>query len=280
MTKARSTTSCIAHHGVGAIPATIEALIAMADPSWHDVLSAGLKAVAAAQPGYLEMLAAADFLPTEGRLFAAFSQPIDRVRFVLAGEAPYPRPVSATGFCFMDGAVDGLWSATGLSKPVNRATSLRNFMKMLLVADGKLQPAATNGSAISEVAFVAQMEGSSMIQTLPALQANLLANGFLLLNAALVFRPEVPPLKEALAWRPFMNVVLTALNNFSSGKKQDGPTLVLWGKVATQVQILSVSAFFPHAVSEHPYNLSFIQNRPMQELFGAMHLLRSKAHPH
>jgi uracil-DNA glycosylase len=72
-------------------------------------------------------------------LFAAFAQPLDRVRYVLVGEGPYPRAESATGVCFMDGAVGDLWSEAGLSKPVNRATSLRNFMKMLLVADGQLQ---------------------------------------------------------------------------------------------------------------------------------------------
>lgn len=273
-------TSAVAHRGSGRIPTEIKALIEVADSSWHKVLMEGLDSIATAQPDYLKSLAAGDFLPIKGRLFAAFSQPMDRVRFVLAGEAPYPRPVSATGFCFMDGAVGGLWSASGLSKPVNRATSLRNFMKMLLVADGRLQPASTSGTALTEIAVSAQMDGSPMIQTLPELQENLLTNGFLLLNAALVFRPEVPPTKEALAWRPFMQVVLTALKNLAADRMQKGPTLVLWGKVATQVQILAVSAFFPQVVSEHPYNLSFIQNRPMQELFGAMHLLRSKTLPH
>ena len=84
-------------------------------------------------PGYLDSLENTGFLPTQGRLFAAFSLPVGQVRFVLMGEGPYPREASASGYCFMDGAVQELWSADGLSKPVNRAVSLRNFIKMLLV---------------------------------------------------------------------------------------------------------------------------------------------------
>ena len=79
-----------------------------------------------ADPAYLSALAEDHFLPTQGRLFAAFSQPLEEVRYVLVGEGPYPREESATGVCFMDGAVRELWSTQGLSKPVNRATSLRN----------------------------------------------------------------------------------------------------------------------------------------------------------
>ena len=39
----------------------------------------------------------------------------------MLGVGPYPREESATGVCFMDGAVRELWSPAGLSKPVNRA---------------------------------------------------------------------------------------------------------------------------------------------------------------
>ena len=125
------------------LPAGIVAALDLADASWRPHLLAGLAAVAAADPGYLDALAIDDFLPTDGRLFAAFALPLDQVRYVLVGEGPYPRAASATGVCFMDGAVGELWSAAGLSKPVNRATSLRNFMKMLLVADGRLATGCT-----------------------------------------------------------------------------------------------------------------------------------------
>lgn len=227
----------------------------------------------AADPAYLSALAKDNFLPTQGRLFAAFCQPLEEVRFVLVGEGPYPREESATGVCFMDGAVRELWSTQGLSKQVNRATSLRNFMKMLMVADGLLRPEQTTGEAVARVAESAMLPGSDFIQTLPDLQNKLVGEGFLLLNAALVFRPHVPPVKEAKAWRPFLEVVLEAL---ASRHGQPAPTLVLWGKIAQWLDGLPALAAFPKAVAEHPYNLSFIQNQGMQRLFGPMHLLRAE----
>lgn len=225
--------------------------------------------MAAADPAYLPALAQDQFLPTQGRLFVAFEQPLEAVRYVLVGEGPYPREESATGVCFMDGAVGSLWSEQGLSKPVNRATSLRNFMKMLLVSEGLLEPAATGAEAMVAVSEKARASGSGFIQTLPELQHNLTRQGFLLLNAALVFRPHVPPVKEAKAWLPFLQTVLSAL----ADKAQPLPTLVLWGKIALWVESLPVADRFPNQVAEHPYNLSFILNAQMQALFGAMRLL-------
>ena len=243
-----------------------------ASPSWRPVLRRGLDAMVAVDPSYLSALAQDSFLPTGGRIFAAFAQPLDAVRYVLVGEGPYPREESATGVCFMDGAVKDLWSAAGLSKPVNRATSLRNFMKMLMVADGLLSPDATGGEAVATVAHRALAADSTFIQTLPELQDNLTRHGFLLLNAALVFRPHVPPVKDAKAWRPLLEAVLEAL---ASRAGQPAPTLVLWGTIAGWLDGLPAVSHFPRSVAEHPYNLSFIQNPDMQALFRPMHLLRA-----
>jgi uracil-DNA glycosylase len=256
------------------IPASIDAVVNNADASWHAILRAGLQAVAAADPHYLSALDTSHFLPTEGRLFAAFKQPLDQVKYVLVGEGPYPRAASATGVCFMDGAVESLWSERGLSKAVNRATSLRNFMKMLLVADAQLAPDNTSMDALAEIALRVQADGSGTIQTLQALQQGLTAHGFLLLNASLVFRPEVAPRKDALAWRPFLQTVLDALRQHANDRGSAPPTLVLWGKIAEELQALPGVAAFPQAVSEHPYNLSFIRNARMQALFGAFNLLK------
>lgn len=249
------------------IPASILQQLDLADPSWRAHLLRGLEAVAASNPGYLPALADDGYLPTEGRLFAAFAQPLDRVRYVLVGEGPYPRAASATGFCFMDGAVGALWSETGLSKPVNRATSLRNFMKMLLVADGQLQLDDTGGAALAPVASAARSNGS--IQTLAQLQDNLTAQGFLLLNAALVFRKHVAPVLDARAWLPFLQTVLAVLS-----ERAEPPTLVLWGKIAEQLSKLPETGRLPQVVAEHPYNLSFIGHEGMRRLFGPMELLR------
>ncbi|UVW27612.1 uracil-DNA glycosylase [Massilia sp. H6] len=249
------------------IPQSIRDALDRVDVSWRPVLEAGLQAVAAAAPDYLPQLAASDYLPTQGRLFAAFAQPLDMVRYVLVGEGPYPRAASATGVCFMDGAVGQIWSDGGLSKPVNRATSLRNFMKMLLVADGQLQADDCGGAALAPVAARARTNGT--IQTLPQLQDNLARQGFLLLNAALVFRSQVAPLADARAWQPFLQTVLAAL-----ASRPQPPTLVLWGKIAELLKKLPETARLPQIVAEHPYNLSFIGNQQMHALFGPMQSLR------
>jgi len=256
------------------IPPSFIAMLDAADASWRPILLAGLQAVHQAAPDYLPTLAGDDFLPNGGRLFAAFKQPLAAVRYVLVGEGPYPRPDSATGVCFMDGAVSSLWSDKGLSKQVNRATSLRNFMKMLLVADGQLSIEQTTGDALAGVSLKAQAAPTKVIQTLPELQDKLTQHGFLLLNASLVFRAHVAPVKDAKAWLPFLQTVLAALADHAQQVGQPAPTLVLWGKIAVQLEALPESARFPKKVSEHPYNLSFIGNAVMQDLFGPMHLLQ------
>ncbi|NHZ90418.1 uracil-DNA glycosylase [Massilia sp. CCM 8733] len=253
------------------IPPAILDAVARADLSWQPILRQGLDAVMRAEPLYLPTLAADNYLPTEQRLFAAFALPLDQVRYVLVGEGPYPRAESATGVCFMDGAVGKLWCASGLSKPVNKATSLRNFMKLLLVADGQLAPDDTGGAALAPVAAAAAADSGS-IQTLAELQQNLTRQGFLLLNASLVFRAHVPPVVDARAWLPFLQTVMAAL-----AAREHRPTLVLWGKIAEQLQKLPETKNFPQLSSEHPYNLSFIQHAGMQALFGPMQLLRTAA---
>ena len=251
------------------IPAPILAALALADASWRPHLVAGLEAMLRATPDYLPTLAADDYLPNGGRLFAAFALPLAQVRYVLMGEGPYPRAESATGVCFMDGAVGSLWSETGLSKPVNRATSLRNFMKMLLVADGSLQIEDTGGAALAPIAKAAR--AGARIQTLAALQDNLLNEGFLLLNASLVFRKHVAPVVDARAWIPFQQAVFAAL-----AACEAKPTLILWGKIAEQLKKVPESAGFPQIQAEHPYNLSFIGHEDMHQLFGPMQLLRPR----
>ncbi|GAB2863438.1 uracil-DNA glycosylase [Pseudoduganella ginsengisoli] len=249
------------------IPSHLIEALERADASWRPVLAAGLQAMHAATPAYFETLT--DFLPTEQRLFAAFAQPMDRVRYVLIGEGPYPRAESATGVCFMDGAVKGLWSEEeggGLSKAVNKATSLRNFMKMLLVADGRLAPDDTGTLALARIA--AQSRGvPGVVQSLGEIQQKFFDAGFLLLNATLVFRETVAPAKDAKAWMPFLQTVLAALN-------EQQPTLVLWGKIAEQLNKLEEAQALPQIAAEHPYNLSFITNSNMHALFKPMGLLR------
>jgi uracil-DNA glycosylase len=73
-----------------------------------------------------------------------------------------------------------------------------------------------------------------------------------------------------------MKTVLDALADHSDKKDRKPPTLVLWGKIAEQLNALHLTSRFPTAVSEHPYNLSFILNPTMQALFKTMHLLQQQ----
>jgi uracil-DNA glycosylase len=254
------------------LPEFIDEALALAHPSWDATLRAGLHAMQHAHPDYFSDLAQSHYLPTENRLFAAFTLPVASVRYVLFGEGPYPRAESATGVCFMDGAVNSLWQRdSGLSKSVNRATSLRNFIKMLLVAQGSLSAHHTTMSSIKPIAELACKEDSVWVQTGAELQKNMMQHGFLLLNASLVFRKEVAPHQDAKAWLPFLKVVLQAL----AQTPHRLPTLILWGKIAEKIVNLPEASQFESAISEHPYNLTFITNSVMQTLFKPLNLLQS-----
>jgi uracil-DNA glycosylase len=257
-------------------PSLIQHALTRVHPSWLPALVLGLNAMQETSPGYLDSLQEGAFLPDAGRLFAAFALPLTSVNYVLVGEGPYPRAESATGVCFMDGAVRELWSKdaqAGLSKKVNRATSLRNFIKMLLVADARLDAGNTTLLAMAAVATTARLPGSDLIQDLAELQDNLGKQGFLLLNASLVFRPEVAPAKDALAWRVFLQAVFAALDQLQKNEQGKKILLVLWGKIAEQIKHIPASAQLASICSEHPYNLSFISNQVMQDFFAPMHLL-------
>lgn len=264
---------------ISPFPDVVQAALKTVDASWLPVLIDGLNAMSDVDPTYLRNLIDGHFLPDNDRMFAAFSIPINQVRYVLVGEGPYPRPASATGVSFMDGAVNELWSTEnhgGLSKIVNRATSLRNFIKMLLVADGLLDVNNTTNTAMVSVSLLARQVDSGLIQSLPELQSNLISHGFLLLNASPVYRPEVAPHRDAKAWQPFIQVVFSALNDCQSQIDGKSVTLLLWGKVAELLKQIPAVAYFSCVLAEHPYNLSFIANNSMHTLFSPLHLMRKQ----
>jgi uracil-DNA glycosylase len=49
----------------------------------------------------------------------------------------------------------------------------------------------------------------------------------------------------------------------------------LWGKIAEQLKRIPETAHFPQILAEHPYNLSFIKNKEMQDFFRPMQLLHN-----
>ncbi|HSW93981.1 MAG TPA: uracil-DNA glycosylase [Gammaproteobacteria bacterium] len=232
----------------------------VADSSWHDCLKQALDKM---DPDYLAGLQkSTDWLPGHANIFNAFTLPLHRTHHVLFGESPYPREISANGYAFWDAAVDELWSETGLSKRVNRATSLRNIIKMLLVADGRLNPDKTTQADIAELCK------KDLVKTNHALFTNFLAQGFLLLNATPVLRPNQMQ-KDARAWHPFIRHVL----HFIFEARPD-TRLILLGNIANAIEKLLGETKARRLKAEHPYNLSFIQNPEIIDFFRPLHLMQ------
>ncbi len=230
------------------------------DSSWQPLVNTALSTV---DPVYLQKLRAdTAWLPGPNAIFNAFSQPLSNTRFILLGESPYPRQASANGYAFWDQAVTDLWSDKGLSKAVNRATSLRNFIKMLLLAEGLLDANDMSQAAISCI------DKQCLIKNIGELFANLLQHGFLLLNASLVLSNQGVK-QDAKCWYPFMATLLNEL----AQHKQD-VQLILFGKIAEQINTISAAKQFKQLLAEHPYNLSFIQNKSIIQFFQPFRLLR------
>jgi uracil-DNA glycosylase len=234
---------------------------------WVDLLQ---NAFAEMDKAYLdELLRSSSWLPGIDLLFNAFKRDRRNVRYVLIGESPYPRQASANGIAFYDAAVNDLWRDTGLSKSVNRATSMRNIIKTALFAEGYIQP--DSEGKISQ-AIIAKLDKSSLVQTMPELFENLQASGFLMLNATPVLYPDRKPVQEAKFWQGFFLSLLKQL-----GEMADQPvTLVLWGKIAETIDAMDLPERYSKLVSEHPYNISFIQNLVMQRLFKEVSFLTAK----
>lgn len=230
------------------------------DPSWRACLQ---QALAKMQPDYLTQLYhTTDWLPGHEKIFNAFTLPVNKVHYVLLGESPYPRVESANGYAFWDAAVTDLWSTTGLSKAVNRATSLRNIIKMLLVAKGALHPQSTSQ------ANIAQINKDNLVQTNQDLFNNFLSQGFLLLNTSLVLQSTAVH-KDARAWQPFLTSVL----DFLCHQRPDAH-LILLGNLANTIDKLIEHLPNKRIYAEHPYNISFIHNPTVLNFFRPLNLLQ------
>ena len=202
-----------------------------------------------------------EYFPDQENYFNAFKTlPKEKVRYILFGQDPYPRVQSAGGYAFIDTHVKTLFSSTGLSKEVNRATSLRNFIKMALVASEELDKDDTSQEAL------ARIDRSQKIDTIDALRINFEKNGVLLLNTALVFTDKKSSSRHIKAWRPFMQKLL-------EGLEQQEPKLILFGTHAKALQKQLPLEKFESIELEHPYNHAFISNPEAHKLFGPMKLL-------
>jgi uracil-DNA glycosylase len=231
---------------------------------WRPLLADALATIA---PAYLaSLLRQRNWLPGPDRLLAAFRRDRTGLRYLLLGESPYPRRESANGIAFYDAAVGELWGDRGLSKTVNRATSLRNIVKAALLAEGRLH--RDNDGKITQAA-ISRLDKQGLVRTLAEIFDNLESAGFLLFNATPVLHPERKPVAEARYWRGFVESLLASIDRHGQQ-----PTLLLWGKIAKLVEGMPASRKFPRLVCEHPYNLSFIDNPEMQQLFAQLRVLQ------
>ncbi len=226
--------------------------------SWRPCITTALNEI---DPSYLSTLANTHWLPGPAHLLNAFSLPLQETKYILIGESPYPRASSANGYAFWDAAVDQLWSSTGLSKPVNRATSLRNIIKMLLLTENLLKPTDLTQAAITAI------NKQPLVQTNQALFGNFLNRGFLLLNATLVLHPARAPDKDAKQFFPFLKHIIDYLVH-----EKPTVTFVLLGRIAKKIAPL-LPAHAPKLIAEHPYQLSFITSSAVQNFFRPLHLL-------
>ncbi|MFZ4076793.1 MAG: uracil-DNA glycosylase [Legionellaceae bacterium] len=229
--------------------------LAPVHPQWQPLIT---KALQTLPDAYVkDLLLSEDWFPGEHAMLAAFSMPLSSVSTVLFGESPYPRRASANGYAFWDAEVQSLWSETGLSTSVNRATSLRNFIKMLLYARGDL-------SVDFSQSAIAALDKSHFYSTAEAFFKGLMSRGFLLLNATLVYR-EGEIAYHAKQWRSFILAVLDEL-----AVHRSSVSLILLGRIALQIPGCER---FRCLVAEHPYNLSFITNPEVSQFFKPLDLL-------
>jgi uracil-DNA glycosylase len=225
-------------------------------PSWQTILE---KSYAQLSTEFQQYLQTQKYLPEKETVFAAFSIPKDAVRIVLMGESPYPRIESANGYAFWDAAVESLWSEKGLAKSVNRATSLRNIIKMLLHAQGLINAPFSPDT-------IANISKQEMPKTLNELFQNMLAEGFLLLNASLTWSKDKPVSWHAKNWYPFIYGILDDLLQDSADIQ-----ILLFGKIAEKFKYLPKENCI---IAEHPYVLSFIENPKVLNFFRELNLLR------
>lgn len=232
--------------------------LTLTHPSWKSIIKNALNQM---DRKYLAMLQRTDdWLPGAEKIFSAFSIPLHQTKYILFGESPYPRKESANGYAFWDGAVHELWSETGLSKAVNRATSLRNLIKLLLIAENLLSE-----NNVSQLA-IAKISKSNLIQTLDELFQNFLNAGFLLLNATPILRKK-QIINDSKAWFPFIKSVLQQIQSKEI-------QLILLGNIAKKIDQLPEANHFKIIHAEHPYNLTFVNNEKIQALLKPLHLIK------
>jgi uracil-DNA glycosylase len=229
------------------------------DPSWKKIVEYAYDGLS---PKYREFLEKNEgYFPTFSNFLNAFhTLELKNTKYILFGQDPYPRQESANGYAFIDANVKTLFSQKGFSKEVNRATSLRNFLKMLLLSEGYLKIDDLSQEAISNI------DKSEFIDSIDALRENFERSGVLLLNTALIFTCKEDTKLHVKEFRVFMHRFLSRLC-------EHNVKLILFGSMAKDIKKSLPSALeFKTVETLHPYNIGFITDEKVQKFFKPLHL--------
>ncbi len=228
---------------------------------WKEILESALNRM---DKEYLEFIRCGDYLPGKDRVFNAFGnlEP-NNVRYILFGQDPYPRKESAIGYAFIDGGVEKIFDhENGFSKEVNRAVSLRNFLKMALVAMGRL-----HGDTSKEA--VKRVDKSDLINSMDELRENFEKNGILLLNRSLVYTSKDSLTYHARMWREFLAKLLYGLRDRDI-------ELILLGSLAKEIEALTEGMGFRVFKAQHPFNCGFVTDRAVLDKFAPFELMKKR----
>ena len=228
--------------------------------SWKEILK---RALLSLDKEYLNFLVNSDrYFPDINTFLNPFkSISCDSVKYILFGQDPYPRRESAIGYAFIDAKVKEIFSDKGFSKEVNRATSLRNFIKMLLLCEGLLNDDDLSQKAITNI------NKANLCKSIVELKNNFEKNGVLLLNMALIFTDKGDSKYHLKKWKPFVQSILCSLKNRDI-------SLILFGNAAKEIEKFECSSSFKKFFFIHPYNVSFIKDKEVHKLFKPMNLLK------
>ncbi len=225
--------------------------IAKTNRNWQKIL---LNSFESLDSDYLKTIKNSFYFPKN---FLAPFETLNKsnTKYILFGQDPYPRQESAIGYSFIDGKVEKIWSENGLSKEVNKATSLRNFIKMLLIAQ--------NYNIKQEE--IAKIDKTNFINSIYDLKDNFEKNGVMLLNIVPIFTSKDDTKKHLKEWILFCKSFLTQIEDTNI-------ELILFGELAKTINKFNLK-LKTHSF-EHPYNISFINNPKVIELFKPMKLLQ------
>ena len=228
--------------------------------SWQKIIDVSLNSL---DKEYLEFLKKdKGFFPDKNNFLNAFKTlELKNTKYILFGQDPYPRIDSAVGYSFIDGRVKNIFSHTGLSKEVNKATSLRNFIKMLLRVEGEL----SNDFSQHQIA---KIDKTKYINSIGKLRINFERNGILLLNTALIFTTKDDSKKHIKKFNPFIITLLKELQN------RDIKLILLgnWAKNLTKIDEINK---FDLIKLPHPYNTNFIIDENVYQFFKDINLLKN-----